>query len=259
MTCYLEHNPVATPKMRYFVFIDESGEANMTNPDPRFDIFVLCAIVFSEESYTKFNTEMKGLKKKYFENEQVVFHSTEMRKKSGIFRIFLNPNVLKSFYIDIDKIFMEHHYKIISCVVDKPAYRERYPKRNTAYEDALTFVCERCISMVGRGHVPNTLHFCLEKRQENKDRELKRLFTKLTKYGTEFKSTNDFKICYPKLHFRGKQENINGLQWADLCAYPIARKHLSPENPQLTYELFEDKIYRNIWGIKKGYGLKYFP
>jgi hypothetical protein len=245
--------------MRYFVFIDESGEANITNPDPRFDIFVLCGIVFEEPSYLTFDNEFKKLKKKYFSNEDIVFHSIKMRKKEGGFKIFLDANVQQEFYNDIGLIFKKSNYIVLSCIVDKQKYKNRYPDKNYAYEDALTFLCERAIKIVGNQEKENVLHFCLEKRGNRKDSQLKKLYTNIRNYGTNYTSTNAFKVCHPTLFFRGKDQNINGLQFADLCAYPIARKTLSPGNPQLTYDLFENKIYSNWLGVKRGYGLKYFP
>ena len=245
--------------MRYFVFIDETGEANISNPDPRFNIFVLCGVIFREDHYNKFDLELKKLKFKYFGDESVVLHSYSMRKNKDVFKIFQDKNLLDKFYIDIEKIFTEQQYKVISCIVDKIKYRVKYPTLNFAYEDSLTFLCERSISCIGDGHKDHSLHFCLEKRGNKKDRDLKKVYTKIVRYGTDFKSTNDFKVCHPNLFFRAKNQNINGLQLADLCAYPIARRVLSPEIPQPTYELFEDKIYSSWLGNKKGYGLKYFP
>ena len=245
--------------MRYFVFIDETGEANVNKPDPRFNVFVLCGIVFREDHYNQFDKDLKTLKLKHFGNEDVVFHSYHMRNKMDAFKIFQDKKVLSNFYKDIEKIFTKYTYKVIACIVDKEAYKKRYPKSNYAYEDSLKFLCERSISCIGGVKKNNSLHFCLEKRGERKDRQLKKLYTKIVRYGTKYKSTTDFKVCHPLLFFRDKHQNINGLQLADLCAYPIARKILSPKTPQPTYELFKDKIFCNRYGQKKGYGLKFFP
>ncbi len=241
------------------MFIDESGEANIAKPDPRFNIFVLCGIVFREDHYNNFNSEFKALKKKYFNNEEVVFHSIKMRNKNGSFKIFQDEKILTNFYIDIGKIFKEHDYKIISCVVNKELYRERYQEKNHAYEDALTFICERAISLIGNNNKQHFLHLCLEKRDKRKDALLKKCYTNFIRYGTNYVSTDSFKICHTNLHFRGKEENINGLQMADLCAYPIARKSLSPEKRQPTFELIEEKFFCNWYGSYKGVGLKTFP
>lgn len=245
--------------MRYFMFIDESGEANILKDDPRFNIFVLCGIIFREDCYNDFNEKMKVIKRKFFSNTEVVFHSFQMRNKTDIFKIFQNQNILSSFYVDIGELFTLCDYKIIATVIDKQKYRSRYADKNFAYEDSLTFLVERAISMIGKRNKANTLHLCLEKRSKQKDTFLKKHYTKLISYGTDYVSTSDFRICHPQLHFRGKHENINGLQMADLCAYPIARKILSPETPQPTYKIFEGKFFCNIHGKYKGLGLKFFP
>lgn len=240
------------------MFIDESGEANINTPDPRFNIFVLCGIIFREDHYDTFNENLKKVKRKFFNNEDIIFHSFEMRNKTGIFKIFQSASVIADFYADIGSIFTDSDYRIISCVINKDLYKEKYPEKNNAYEDALTFMCERAINYIGKdsGHI---LHFCLEKRDKRKDVVLKKHYTDFIRYGTQYLSTKACEVCHPKLHFRGKDENINGLQFADLCAYPIARKNLSPEKPQPTFDLFEEKFHCNWRGIYEGIGLKKFP
>jgi hypothetical protein len=239
------------------MFIDESGEANVITPDPRFNIFVLCGIIFGEDHYNAFNEELKTIKRKYFNTENIIFHSFEMRNKTGPFKIFQNPSLLQEFYVDIGRIFKEANYKIFCCVVDKSYYKNKY-NENNAYEDCLIFLCERAIKYIGtrNGHI---LHFCLEKRNKRKDVRLKKYYTQFIKYGTQYISTKACEICHPKLHFRGKDENINGLQFADLCAYPIARKNLSPDKPQPTFDLIEPKFHCDKYGNYEGIGLKRFP
>ena len=242
------------------MFIDESGEASITNPDPRFNIFVLCGIVFREDAYKVFDESFKSLKNKFFGNTDIIFHSVEMRKKQDAYKIFQDEKVMSEFYIDIGKIFRECEYCVISCVVNKEKYKERYPEKNHAYEDSLTFLCERGISLIGGKKNSHTLHICLEKREKRKDSQLRKYYTDFRRYGTQYVSTNDFGICHPLLHFRRKNENVNGLQFADLIAYPIARKSLSPDKPQPTFDLFENKFYHNHFtGSYNGLGLKRFP
>jgi hypothetical protein len=240
------------------MFIDETGDASVRNDDPRFNIFVLCGVLFSEAEYASFEKAFKALKIKYFNNDAVVFHSVEMRKKSNAFKIFQNEQLLQKFYAEIGRIFRNSRYLVFSCVVDKPGYRTKYPEKNFAYEEALMYMCERGISSIGGMNSGHKLHLCLEKRGKDKDRSLKLYYTDFIRYGTHYVSTYDFQVCNPTIHFRGKQENTNGLQFADLIAYPIARKHLSPDRPQPTYDLFSDKIYSKFGKIE-GFGIKYFP
>ena len=63
----------------------------------------------------------------------------------------------------------------------------------------------------------------------------------------------DYKLS---IVFREKRENINGLQLADLIAYPVARYVIDQERANPAFEIIEPKIYAK--GGKR-YGLKIFP
>lgn len=245
--------------MRHFLFLDESGEANVVNDDKRFNGFVLCGVMFREDHYEFFNQELIKLKQKIFQNEDIIFHSYEMRKWKGPFYVFQDKTLLKEFYVEISKILIECEYKVFSCVVDKAKYRKKYPGKNFAYEDALTFICERAVACIGIKNKSDSLTLCLEKRDGRKDSSLKKVYTKMINYGTDYVSTDALKMCNKKLFFRAKGQNINGLQLADILAYPIANKFLHPESPQPTYDIIISKFYCNHIGDYKGYGLKIFP
>jgi hypothetical protein len=74
--------------MRYFVFIDETGEANINTTDTRLNIFILCGILFREDHYNTFDEEFKKIKLKFRGNTYIIFHSYEMRKQVGALKIF---------------------------------------------------------------------------------------------------------------------------------------------------------------------------
>lgn len=245
--------------MRYYIFIDESGEANINRADPRFNIFVLCGILFREDHYQDFDEKMKLLKKKYFGNDEIIFHSIQMRKRTDAFKIFQDNAIQQEFYKDIGEIFTGCEYSIISCVVNKEEYKATYPFKNQAYEDSLKFLCERAVYYIRQRDQNYSVHLCLEKRQKNKDTYLKKYYTKFKRYGTEYVGTYEFSRFDRLLHFRDKKANTNGLQFADLCAYPIARTFLTPEVTQPTFEVFKPKILRGRSGQMKGYGIKHFP
>ena len=55
---------------------------------------------------------------------------------------------------------------------------------------------------------------------------------------------------------RNKKENINGLQLADLVAYPIARNIIEPNRANPAFEVLEEKIYKTNGIIE---GLRIYP
>ena len=60
----------------------------------------------------------------------------------------------------------------------------------------------------------------------------------------------------PTFQFRNKRENINGLQLADLVAYPIARNVIEPNRANPSFSILEPKIFRTDNGLD---GLRIYP
>lgn len=245
--------------MRHFMFIDESGEACVLNNDPRFNAFVLCAVIFREDHYQIFDNEMKRLKSDVFGDPEIVFHSYHMRAKKGDFVILKDLELQARFYERIGEIFKHQQYTVIACVINKDSYKERYPETNQAYEESLKFICERSILNVSRKSKSDTIHICLEQRQKGKDALLKKHYTRFRRYGTDYVSTEDFQMLSERLTFRGKNNRINGLEFADLCAYPIAKASMNPDIIQPTYEAFKHRINCDYRGKIEGIGIKRFP
>jgi hypothetical protein len=249
-----------SPSVRYFMFIDESGEASVKKADQRFDLFSLCGIIFREDHYYEFDQALKEMKVRIFGSEDIVFRSFPMRNKNGKFEIFKDEEVLRLFYLELEKLIKEHEYLIISAIVDKPKYRIRYPTKNFAYEEALEFLCERAFFIKKKLAKDCTeLVICLEGRNPDKNRLLKKHYKKLLIHGNSFFAASEFEFFNRGLEFRSKSDNINGLQFADICAYPILRAITSPERQQPTYELIKSKIHRHPQGGPFGYGIKIFP
>jgi len=241
------------------MFIDECGEANVSKPDPRFNLFSLCAVIFRHDEYVRFNDAMKAFKIKIFGDDGIVFHSFTMRNKRGKFVVFKQDDVMKRFYHGLSDIVNSHHYYIISAIVNKELYKARYPAQNYAYEESFRFLCERAFFIMKKAKDCTRMHICLEDRSKGLNRLVKKQYNKLKTENSRFYQAKEFDFCYEELKFRKKVDNINGLQFADICAYPIIRAITSPEKIQPTFELIKHRIYADKNGSYKGYGVKVFP
>jgi hypothetical protein len=73
--------------------------------------------------------------------------------------------------------------------------------------------------------------------------------------GTRFIPAARFQRLNCPISFRRKTDNIAGLQIADLCAHPAARRVLNPAQPNQAWDLVCDRIYQR-GGIT---GWKIFP
>lgn len=133
--------------MKYYLFVDESGDHGMKNINPQFPVLVLCGILVSEGHYPIFKNRINQLKQNIFGTTDIVLHSTEIRKKEGPFSVLNNKDLNNTFINDFNKIVTECSFRIISAAIRKESYRDRYqnPFRGI-YETAFSFMLERVVA-----------------------------------------------------------------------------------------------------------------
>lgn len=126
------------------------------------------------------------------------------------------------------------------------------------YDFSLSLIIERTVfsldSLNSAGKL--NLQVVIEKRGKREDRELSRHFQKVKSQGTYYVNKERIDSYGFGFHFRDKKDNINGLQLADLVAYPIARYVIDPERANPAFDLIDPKFYRQEG---KRFGLKIFP
>lgn len=104
---------------------------------------------------------------------------------------------------------------------------------------------------------PNSeLAIVIERRGQKEDKQLDDHFQRLCARGTGKLTAGQLHEVSPTFTFRNKKENINGIQLADLVAYPIARYVIEPDRANPAFEVLESKIYRNNGNLG---GLKLYP
>ncbi len=162
------------------------------------------------------------------------------------------------FYKKLDSAIVGNPFTVISSVIKKEEYIKKYGKlRTDVYEIALSFIVERTIFYLDSiGNTITKLYFIIEKRGKKEDSELKYHFDRLKQIGTYYvtpKRLNNYNI---DIAFRNKRQNINGLQLADLVAYPIARYVGDKERANPAFDIIKPEIYSEGSNM---YGLKEFP
>lgn len=94
-----------------------------------------------------------------------------------------------------------------------------------------------------------------EARGKQEDKSLELAFLRILSCGTRYFEADDFKALRCPLVFRSKRDNIAGIQVADLCAYPCARRILASSKPNSAFEIVRKHFYA---GTPYG-GFKVFP
>ncbi|MDO8659260.1 MAG: DUF3800 domain-containing protein [Candidatus Parcubacteria bacterium] len=102
--------------------IDESGKASY---DHKSELFVLSGIVIPEKFKPKLDKLTRKLKKKYFKNEEIVFHSRDMYRKKGPFAMLKDNKIEKSFWSEYIVIVEVPEISVMFIIVDKKKAKQK--------------------------------------------------------------------------------------------------------------------------------------
>lgn len=242
--------------MKYYLFIDESGDHGLKNIDIHFPVFVLCGVIFSEENYKIFNEKFNEFKVSLWNSKEVIFHSRDIRKCDKEFKVLFDLEKKEFFYNRLNEIIKESEFSILSSVIQKDEFIKHFGRLGNVYAVSLSFLIESSIFFLDTQPKPIELEIVVEKRGKLEDNDLLRHYNEVYSIGTGYISPKTIQQFSTRLKFRAKKDNLNGLQLADLVAYPIARHILEPNRVNLAFDVINEKIF-----VKNGkqYGLKRFP
>jgi hypothetical protein len=246
--------------MKYFFFLDETGDHALSFVDKNFPLFLLCGCLVREDELVKIEKKINQFKLNYFNTTKVILHSREIRKCDGAFQILFDLDVKAKFYKDLNQILGEGQYCIVGSGIQKEEHIKKYGKgAKDPYSLSLSFVLERLIFYLDKVDEQAKVEIFAEERGKKEDRMLVSDFNSIMDRGTFYVKPDRLKNRITKFGFCRKRDNIIGLQIADLCAYPLARHLLNPEEPYIPFKVIEGKIYCNKDGQYEGWGLKLFP
>jgi hypothetical protein len=235
----------------YIVYVDESGDPNLSNINPVFPMFCLSFCVVEKSNYvSSIVPSFQNFKFKYFGHDLVVLHEHEIRKSKGKFTLLLtNSELRQQFYSDLTQLMTDADMNVIAGVIRKSALVKSYKDPYDPYRLALLFCMEKLLSyLLAKGQKDKIVDVIFESRGRNEDRELEVVFRRIcdNQEGWGFKSF-DFRQCDFRPVFAPKTCNSTGLQLADLTARPIALKTLRPDQENRAYEIIERKLEKKVF------------
>ena len=99
--------------MKYYLFIDETGDHGLKKIDINFPIFLLSGILIKTTDLIHLELLLKKLKTKYWSTESLILHSREIRKCSNKYKILLDDHLKNQFYKDLNQILLLSKFLII--------------------------------------------------------------------------------------------------------------------------------------------------
>jgi hypothetical protein len=239
----------------YIVFVDESGDHNLTSINDRFPAFVLAFCVISFAAYNEVVAPaVRKLKFALFGHDCVVLHEHDIRKREGAYSAVSNEKRTELMQA-LSRIVREADMTIIAVAIDKKRHKAKYVRPIHPYDLAMRFGLERLNGyLYERGQHQKLTHVICEARGATEDRnlelEFRRVCDGLNQRGQRF--CLDIVIASKKL-------NSEGLQLADLVARPIGLHVIRPDQPNQAWDVIESKLLTDRSGNYVGRGLKVFP
>ncbi|OGM97310.1 MAG: hypothetical protein A2817_03565 [Candidatus Yanofskybacteria bacterium RIFCSPHIGHO2_01_FULL_39_8b] len=96
--------------------LDETGKASFNHPSK---LFILSGVVIPEKYKQKLDNKIRRLKKKFFNDEEVVFHSRDMSRRKGQFAILQDPKKELQFWSEFISIANNDEVSLLFVVVNK--------------------------------------------------------------------------------------------------------------------------------------------
>ena len=240
----------------YIVFVDESGDHNLENPDPTYPVFVLAFCMIEKADYiSQVLPAVTAFKFRHFGHDMVILHEHAIRKATGPFIVLTNAERRAPFMAELNTLFDQAPFVIIAICVRKDNLAARYSNPTNPYHLALKMGLERVDKfLASNGQHGRITHVVFEARGRKEDDELELEFRRVCDGGNfaDAKLGLEFVLA-------DKRSNCAGLQVADLVARPIGLKVLRPDQPNRAYDIIEKKLDRSPSGQVDGYGLKCFP
>lgn len=240
----------------YIIYVDESGDHNLTKTDPDYPIFVLAfCIIKKSDYYNQVSPAIQKLKFDFFGHDMVILHENDIRKSKKPFDLMMRPDKRHEFITRLNDLVEQAPITVIATIIHKNKLQNRYVEPDNPYRLALKFCLERAYRFLCEQYQSAHLtHIVVESRGTKEDKDLELVFRRVCS-GSNFEGET-----YPfDLIMADKKANSGGLQLADLLARPIGLHVLRPNQHNRAFEIIESKLKKGADGQIKGYGLKIFP
>lgn len=239
------------------LFLDESGDHNLSLIDPEYPLFVLGGIIvdrdYAEGSLQK---ALDTFKRDMFGTAEIVLHTADITRNRNGFEKLADPAFREAFYLRLNGLMTDLEYSVIACVIRKDAHLSQYGVAALdPYLLSLDILVERFCFEVGAGAKGIIV---AERRDPILDGQLELAWLNLKMQGTRYLTASQIANRVQSLHLRAKKDNIAGLQVADLVVSPIGR-HVLGKSDKEDWAVVERKFRRDRQGRYQGYGLVVLP
>ena len=230
----------------YIVYVDESGDHDLSQAESPYPIFCLTFCVFKVTDYvTNVVPKFQKLKFKYFGDDTIILHERDIRRSIEAFAsLRRNKEIRKAFLDELTETVSVTPMDIIATVIDKTKLKKSYTNPYNPYEIALHLFMERLLLfLIKEQQDEKSISIVFERRGMNEDKDLEVVFRRICANENNWGyKRHDFSKVNFHCKFVAKAANSTGLQLADLTARPIGMSVLRPDQSSRAFDSISEKV-----------------
>ena len=267
--CDLKEEEIYKVSERYLVFIDETGDPFVHKDISRYEhptvfpVLTITALIVPSSTYKDiFVPLVDEIKQRFWNTRDIYLHSNEIRRKDGIFKVFLNEECYKNFKEMMVGVLEKSSVNIISSSINKKRLLKKMQKykektgQDYDFGDLYLRNTDWVLERLGHFIKNDSAKIIFETRGKKESRRIQGVLTEAKKNGTFYNQKSRFKNISDEILFFTKKDNVNGLQMADYCTYPFARHAKDEAEDNILFDLLRPHIHPGDFGE---YGLKEWP
>ena len=240
------------------LFLDESGDHNLTVIDAQYPIFVLGGVILDEEyAVGSLENALNEFKIDLFGRTDIVLHTADITRNRNGFEGLKDTAFREVFFSRLNKLGRNLSYSVVACAIRKKDYLSDYGLAALdPYLISLDVLVEIfCFEVgnIGGGGV-----IVAETRDPILDQGLELAWANLQIQGTRRIPGKVVEERIPSLALCDKKDNIAGLQLADLVVSPVGRYVLGKPIKE-DWDIVERKFRRSPGGRVENYGMVILP
>jgi len=215
-------------------FIDELGSASLKAKNST--IYLLSGIMVTDQSRQNLRIKADQIKFKYWGHTNIIFHSRDIGRNQGDFKIFQNKDIRLKFEKDLLSFLKNGQYQLFTVIVDKlkvpPSWNEKKIYKVTANYLIKSFI----LALLAQKNLKGRL--VIESATAEKDFYYHKSASNFLSHGfpslkISFKEVQDI---LTEISFVTKKNYDIEEQIADILAYGIRLKYENRPNHLSFYE-----------------------
>jgi Protein of unknown function (DUF3800) len=244
--------------MNKILFLDESGDHNLTVIDPQHPIFVLGGIIADRDyALGEMTDKLNAFKMELFGTTEIILHTSDYTRQRNGFEAMKDKNFCDEFYKKLNELLAGLRITVVACAILKQQHMAKYGLEAVdPYHLSLNILAERFCFDIGDNAPKGKI--IAEARDATLNNQLEIAWLSVKISGTRFMQAVDINNRIDSLILKTKQDKIAGLEIADAIVTPIARRVLR-RSSKIDLDIIKSKMRKNHLGEVMGYGLVLLP